>query len=90
MTVDATEEVLGFEASLFPVPVKDELTLRLGAPLRGVAYVTLFDAHGRPWSTEVMSPSQLNITLDTSGLAAGLYTIQLTTEEARASWNFVK
>ena len=90
MTVDATEEVLGFEASLFPVPVKDELTLRLGAPLRGVAYVTLFDAQGRPWSTEVMSPSQLNITLDTSGLAAGLYTIQLTTEGARASWNFVK
>ena len=90
MTVDGTEEVLGLEASLFPVPVKDELTLRLGAPLRGVAYVTVFDAQGRQWSTEVMSPSQSNITLNTSGLAAGLYTIQLTTEEARASWNFVK
>ena len=90
MTVDGMEEVLGLEASLFPVPVKDELTLRLGAPLRSAAFVTLFDAQGRQWSTEAMSPSQSNITLNTSGLAAGLYTIQLTTEGARASWNFVK
>jgi hypothetical protein len=90
MTVDGMEEMLDLEASLFPVPVQDELTLRLGAPLRAAAIVTLFDAQGRQRSTEVMSASQSNITLNTSGLAAGLYTIQLTTEEVRASWNFVK
>jgi hypothetical protein len=90
MTVDGMEEMLDLEASLFPVPVQDELTLRLGAPLRAAAIVTLFDAQGRQRSTEVMSASQSNITLNTSGLAAGLYTIQLITEEVRASWNFVK
>lgn len=90
MTVDGTEELTVIEATLFPVPVQDEVTLRLGSPLRKSAIVALYDGQGRQLTTEVMTTTQLAITLDTFGLAAGLYTIQLTTEEARASWNFVK
>ncbi len=88
--VDGIGEVAVLEGALFPVPVGDELNVRLASPLNGDAQVEVRDAQGRLIARTQMRQFDQNLTLDATSWTSGIYTLQLTTEEAMASWKFVK
>ena len=90
MTVDAVVEFTALEVALFPVPVKDALNVRLANPLNKVARVEIRDVQGRLIESTQMLPNQQLLVLDAASWNAGVYTIQISNEEARASWSFVK
>ena len=90
MTVDGIEEFNALGGAIFPVPVGDELNIRLASPLTADAVVEVRDVQGRLIATTSMRHNQQQLKLDASTWNAGIYTIQLTTEGARASWSFVK
>jgi len=90
MTVDGIEEFNALGGAIFPVPVGDELNIRLASPLTANAVVEVRDVQGRLIATTSMRHNQQQLKLDASTWNAGIYTIQLTTEGARASWSFVK
>ena len=90
MTVDGIGEVAVLEGALFPVPVGDELNVRLATPLNGDAQVDVRDAQGRLIARTQMRQFDQNLTLDATSWTSGIYTLQLTTKEAIASWKFVK
>ena len=88
--VDGLGEVAILEGALFPVPVGDELNIRLAAPLTGDAHITVRDAQGRVVMSTQMRQHEQRLTLDATSWTSGIYTLQLNTEEAAASWKFVK
>ena len=88
--VDGLGEVAVLEGALFPVPVGDELNVRLATPLNGAAQVDVRDAQGRLIARTQMRKFDQNLTLDATSWTSGIYTLQLTTKEAIASWKFVK
>jgi hypothetical protein len=88
--VDDLGEVAVLEGALFPVPVGDELNVRLATPLNGAAQVDVRDAQGRLVARTQMRQFDQNLTLDATSWTSGIYTLQLTTKEAIASWKFVK
>ena len=88
--VDGIGEVAVLEGALFPVPVGDELNVRLASPLNGDAQVDVRDAQGRLIARTQMRQFDQNLTLDATSWTSGIYTLQLTTKEAIASWKFVK
>ena len=90
MTVDGIEEFNALGGAIFPVPVGDELNIRLASPLTADAVVEVRDVQGRLIATTSMRHNQQQLKLDASTWNAGIYTIQLITEGARASWSFVK
>jgi len=90
MTVDGIVEFTALEGSLFPVPVTDALNVRLATPLNTAARVDIRDVQGRLIESTQMLPNQQLLVLDAASWNAGVYTIQISNEEARASWSFVK
>jgi len=88
--VDGIEELTALEGSVFPVPVGDVLNVRLATPLMGDARVDVRDVQGRLVATAQMRQNEQLLVLDAASWNAGVYTIQISTEEARASWSFVK
>ncbi len=90
MTVDGIVEFTALEGSLFPVPVKEALNVRLATPLNSTAGVYIRDVQGRLIESTQMLPNQQLLILDAASWVAGVYTIQISNEEARASWSFVK
>ena len=90
MTVDGIVEFTALEGALFPVPVKDALNVRLATPLNSAARVDIRDVQGRLIESTQMLPNQQLLVLDAASWNAGVYTIQISNEEARASWSFVK
>ena len=90
MTVDGIVEFTALDGSLFPVPVKDALNVRLATPLNSTASVDIRDVQGRLIESTQMLPNQQLLVLDAASWNAGVYTIQISNEEARASWSFVK
>ena len=90
MTVDGLGEVAMLEGALFPVPVGDELNVRLATPLNGDAQVDIRDAQGRLIARTQMRQFDQDLTLDATSWTSGIYTLQMTTKEAIASWKFVK
>ena len=90
MEVDGIEELTELEGSVFPVPVGDVLNVRLATPLMGDARVDVRDVQGRLVATAQMRQNEQLLVLDAASWNAGVYTIQISTEEARASWSFVK
>ena len=88
--VDGIGEVAVLEGALFPVPVGDELKVRLASPLDGDAQVEVRDAQGRLIARTQMRQFDQNLTLDATSWTSGIYTLQLNTAEAAASWKFVK
>ena len=90
MTVDGIVEFTALKGSLFPVPVTDALNLRLATPLNSAARVDIRDVQGRLIESTQMLPNQQVLVLDAASWKAGVYTIQISNEEARASWSFVK
>ena len=90
MTVDGIVEFTALEGSLFPVPVTAALNVRLATPLNTAARVDIRDVQGRLIESTQMLPNQQLLVLDAASWNAGVYTIQISNEEARASWSFVK
>ena len=90
MTVDGIVEFAALEGALFPVPVTDALNVRLATPLNSAARVDIRDVQGRLIESTQMLPNQQLLVLDAASWNAGVYTIQISNEEARASWSFVK
>ena len=90
MTVDGIVEFTALEGALFPVPVTDALNVRLATPLNSAARVDIRDVQGRLIESTQMLPNQQLLVLDAASWNAGVYTIQISNEEARASWSFVK
>ena len=90
MTVDGIAEFTALEGALFPVPVTDALNVRLATPLNSAARVDVRDIQGRLIESTQMLPNQQVLVLDAASWNAGVYTIQISNEEARASWSFVK
>ena len=90
MTVDGIEDIAVLEGALFPVPVNDQLNVRLAMPLTADALVEVRDVQGRLVSSAQMRQNEQLLVLDAASWTAGVYTLQLSTEEARASWSFVK
>ncbi|MEE2838231.1 MAG: T9SS type A sorting domain-containing protein [Bacteroidota bacterium] len=90
MTVDGIEDVLSLEGAVFPVPVVDQLNIRLATPLLGDATVDVRDMQGRLVATLAMRTAQQHIVIDAASWEAGVYSVQISTEGARASWSFVK
>jgi phage protein U len=88
--VDGVEDVVTLKGAVFPVPVGDQLNVRLNAPLLGNAQVEVRDVQGRLIANAQMRQNEQTLVLDASAWTAGVYTIQLSTKEARTSWNFVK
>lgn len=90
MTVDGIEDVLSLEGAVFPVPVVDQLNIRLATPLLGDATVDVRDTQGRLVATLAMRAAQQHIVIDAASWEAGVYSVQISTEGARTSWSFVK
>ena len=90
MTVDGLSEMSALQGALFPVPVGDALNIRLAAPLTGDAHIIVRDAQGRVVMSTQMRQHEQRLTLDATSWTSGIYTLQLNTEEAAASWKFVK
>ena len=90
MTVDGIEDVLSLEGAVFPVPVVDQLNIRLATPLLGDGTVDVRDMQGRLVATLAMRTAQQHIVIDAASWEAGVYSVQISTEGARASWSFVK
>ena len=90
MTVDGIEDVLSLEGAVFPVPVVDQLNIRLATPLLGDATVDVRDMQGRLVATLAMRTAQQHIVIDAASWEAGVYSVQISTEGARSSWSFLK
>jgi hypothetical protein len=90
MTADNVFESLNLEATVFPVPVTDVLNVQLAKALGSNAIVSILDVQGREVSNAVMRAGTQTLILDASTWTQGAYIIQIVTDEAKASWNFVK
>ena len=90
MTADNVFEVLNLEGLVFTVPVKDVLNVQLAQALGSNAIVSILDVQGREVSNSVMRSGTQTLILDASSWTQGAYIIQIVTDEAKASWNFVK
>ena len=84
------QEFTALEGALFPVPVTDVLNVRLATPLNSAARVDVRDVQGRLIATRKCCQTNNSWCLDAASWNAGVYTIQISNEEARASWSFVK
>jgi hypothetical protein len=78
------------EGAVFPVPVVDQLNIRLANPLLGDATVDVRDMQGRLVATLAMRTAQQHVVIDAASWESGVYSVQISTEGARASWSFVK
>jgi len=62
----------------------------LGGGVMGDATLTVRDIQGRLVASTAMRPSQQHAVLFAAAWEAGVYTVQIATEGARATWSFVK
>ena len=90
MTPDNITELALLRGSVFPVPATDVLNVQLGAALTSDAALSVLDMQGRVVATATMRAGAQLHTIDASTWTKGAYIVQLVTDEARASWNFVK
>jgi hypothetical protein len=90
MTVAGIDDVAVLKGAVFPVPVVDQLNVQLAAPLLGDATVSVRDMQGRLVASAVMRSSQQHIVFSAAAWEAGVYTVQVASEGARATWSFVK
>ena len=90
MTVAGIDDVASLKGAVFPVPVVDQLTVKLAAPLLGDATVSVRDMQGRLVASAVMRSSQQRTVFSAAAWEAGVYTVQVVSEGGRATWSFVK
>ena len=90
MTPDNITELALLQGSVFPVPATDVLNVQLGRALTSDAALSVLDMQGRVVATATMRAGTQMHAIDASSWTKGAYIVQLVTDEARASWNFVK
>ena len=90
MTVAGIDDVAALKGVVFPVPVVDQLNVQLASPLLGDATVSVRDVQGRLVASAIMRSSQQHVVFSAASWEAGMYTIQVVSEGARATWSFVK
>ncbi|WP_345236557.1 T9SS type A sorting domain-containing protein [Hymenobacter saemangeumensis] len=76
-------QLLGLGLGLYPNPAREQLLLRLEAA--GPATVQLRDAQGRVALRRVLTPAEGHLRVPVSGLAAGLYTVEVEQQGRRAT-----
>ena len=90
MTVTGIGDVVALTGTVFPVPVEDQLNIQLALPLLGDAAVSVRDMQGRLVASAIMRSSQQHVVFSSTAWEAGVYTVQVASEGARATWSFVK
>ena len=90
MTVTGIGDVAALTGTVFPVPVEDQLNIQLASPLLGDAAVSVRDMQGRLVASAIMRSSQQHVVFSSTAWEAGVYTVQVASEGARATWSFVK
>ena len=90
MTVAGIGDVAALTGTVFPVPVEDQLNIQLALPLLGDAAVSVRDMQGRLVASAIMRSSQQHVVFSSTAWEAGVYTVQVASEGARATWSFVK
>lgn len=71
--------------SLFPNPVRDQLTVRLGRPLP-VEVVYVLDQQGRVWHKENMPTGAEWLVIDFTAAPVGMYGLYMLLEDGRRVW----
>ena len=90
MTVSGIDDMAALKGVVFPVPVADQLNVQLASPLLGDAMVSVRDMQGRLVASAIMRSSQQHIVFSAAAWEVGVYTVQVVSEGARATWSFVK
>ncbi len=75
---------------LFPVPVKDQLSLQLDEPDAFESQWAVYNALGQLVLSGILPEDQSTLDLNVSDLAPGMYWLQRTSGRARSSRMFVK
>ena len=79
------------EVDLYPNPVRDRLSIRMGRDVEGALRVTLYDAAGRrAFAAEVRIAPTAPAVVDLSSLGGGTYTIELRYEGGLLTRSIVK
>ena len=79
------------EVDLYPNPVRDRLSIRMGRDVEGALRVTLYDAAGRrAFAAEVRIAPTAPAVVDLSSLGGGTYTIELRYEGGSLTRSIVK
>ena len=79
------------EVDLYPNPVRDRLSIRMGRDVEGALRVTLCDAAGRrAFAAEVRIAPTAPAVVDLSSLGGGTYTIELRYEGGSLTRSIVK
>jgi hypothetical protein len=77
-----------FGVTVFPNPVKSEVTIRVNGEINGTATVTLYDISGKQHINSRVSGKQ--ITLSMNGLPAGMYLVRYQDDQHSESFPVVK
>ncbi len=79
MNSDSTTAATGSEFTLFPNPVHDQVTLRLNNDQTGKMLVQITDAFGAVRASYAFSKTAefMQVNLNTSNLAAGIYFVRI-------------
>jgi hypothetical protein len=77
-----------FGITVFPNPVKSEVTIRVNGEINGTATVTLYDISGKQQLNGRVSGKQ--ITLSMNGLPAGMYLVRYHDDQHSESFPVVK
>ena len=79
------------EVDLYPNPVRDRLSIRMGRDVEGALRVALYDAAGRrAFAAEVRIAPTAPAVVDLSSLGGGTYTIELRYEGGSLTRSIVK
>ncbi len=76
-------ENISLQASIFPNPTQDNITIKLGQTGQNVN-VDIFDLQGRVIQKEVINKSQDQIQLSLSSLQSGIYFVRLVSKNGNA------
>ena len=83
-------DLVQLQGSVFPVPVVDQLHVRLNQPLAAAAQIEVRDLQGRLMTSVVMKAYERELVLDAQHWSSGMYVLQLASSQGRGTWNFVK
>ncbi|MCC7465353.1 MAG: hypothetical protein IT261_03745, partial [Saprospiraceae bacterium] len=71
--------------SIFPNPVRDQMTIRFGQPMSAEA-VYMLDQQGRVWQKMKMPTSAEQLVIDFTTAPAGIYGLYVVLEDGRRVW----
>lgn len=78
------------QLSVFPNPAQDMISISTGSRVKGQLSLVIFDASGRIVSRQQLNGGKDSLQADISGLAPGLYLLQLTGNEVNGRGKLLK